>query len=149
MHRILRIVAIFSVLVVAGCAARADGSVRPDPAVVGASPDRPLKDEEIEGVASWYGDRFHGRSTASGQPFNMHEMTAAHKTFPFGTVVRVVRRDTLQSVVVRVNDRGPYSAGRIIDLSKAAAEELGLIQRGTAEVRLEILHWGDGQTFHR
>lgn len=114
----------------------------------GEGPDRALKKEETHGVASWYGKRFQGRSTANGESFDMHKMTAAHKTFPFGTVVRVVRVDTRQDVVVRINDRGPFSKGRVIDLSRAAAKEVQLIQTGTAEVEVQVLRWGDGKTYH-
>lgn len=113
------------------------------------TPDRKLKQEEVQGVASWYGDRFHGRRTANGESFDMHKLTAAHKTFPFNTIVRVVREDTRQNVIVRINDRGPFSKGRVIDLSKAAAEEIELIHTGTAAVEIEVLQWGDGKTYPR
>lgn len=95
--------------------------------------------DELVGEATWYGERHHGRTTASGEPFDMYDLTAAHKTLPFGTVVRVVRDDTRQSVVVRINDRGPYGAGRVIDLSRAAAEEIDLIRPGHVPVTIEIL----------
>ena len=95
--------------------------------------------DELVGEATWYGERHHGRTTASGEPFDMYDLTAAHKTLPFGTVVRVIRDDTRQSVVVRINDRGPYGAGRVIDLSRAAAEEIDLIQPGHVPVTIEIL----------
>jgi rare lipoprotein A len=87
-----------------------------------------------DGVASWYGPGFHGRRTASGERFNTHALTAAHKTLPFGTCVRVTNKNTGRSVVVRVNDRGPFVAGRVIDLSRAAANAIGM--GGTAPVRL-------------
>lgn len=93
------------------------------------------------GKASWYGDRFEGRKTASGEPFRMREFTAAHRTLPFGTVVRVVEEETRKKVVVRINDRGPFTKGRVIDLSKAAAEDLGMIRAGVVSVYLEILEW--------
>lgn len=107
-----------------------------------SQPDREVRREELFGEASWYGDRFHGRTTANGEQYDMYAFTAAHKTLPFDTVVRVVRRETRQSVVVRINDRGPYSDGRIIDLSRAAAEEIGMIDAGVVDVYLEILSWG-------
>ena len=92
---------------------------------------------EIErGPASWYGDRHHGRRTASGEVFDMNALTAAHKTLPFGTRVRVFNPATGQQVVVRINDRGPFTGGRIIDLSRAAAERIGLIRAGVAPVVL-------------
>src|SRR6185369_7315123 len=78
------------------------------------------------GAASWYGPGFHGKRTANGERFNTHALTAAHKTLPFGTKVRVTNEQTGKSVVVRINDRGPYAHGRVIDLSKAAAEAVGL-----------------------
>ena len=86
------------------------------------------------GVASWYGPRFHGRKTASGERFNQNDLTAAHRFLPFGTKVRVVDQTTGRSVIVRINDRGPYGHGRVIDLSKASAEALGL--RGLARVKI-------------
>jgi rare lipoprotein A len=93
----------------------------------------------MRGVAVWYGARHHGRKTASGQPFDMNAMTAAHRTLRFGTRVRVIDQRTGRSVVVRINDRGPYGAGRVIDLSRAAASKLGILKRGKATVRLEIV----------
>jgi|Deesub1362B_J571_1020462.scaffolds.fasta_scaffold02075_8 rare lipoprotein A len=91
------------------------------------------------GVASWYGPGFHGQATASGEPYDMYSFTAAHKTLPFGTLVRVVDLDTGAWVVVRINDRGPFVPGRIIDLSYAAAEALGMLERGIARVGLVVL----------
>jgi rare lipoprotein A len=90
-----------------------------------------------EGIASWYGHPFHGRHAASGEIYNMYEMTAAHRTLPFGTMVRVHDRENGRNVVVRINDRGPFIEGRIIDLSYAAAQALHM--PGIAPVRLEIL----------
>lgn len=89
-----------------------------------------------KGRASWYGKRFHGRRTASGERFDMHALTAAHKTLPFGTQVRVRSVHTGKEVVVRINDRGPYAHQRIIDLSYAAANALGVRHRGVTEVQL-------------
>ena len=86
------------------------------------------------GGASWYGPGFHGNKTASGQRFNQNAMTAAHKSLPFGTIVKVVDQRTGKSIRVTINDRGPYHGGRIIDLSKAAAGELGFRNRGTTKV---------------
>lgn len=91
------------------------------------------------GIASWYGPGFHGRTTASGERFNQNALTAAHPSLPFGTVVLVRRTDGGGSVRVRINDRGPYAGGRIIDLSHAAAEELGMIEDGIVPVRISIV----------
>ena len=91
------------------------------------------------GRASYYGRRFHGRRTASGEAFNMNDMTAAHRTLPFGTRVRVTNTRTGASVIVRINDRGPFHGNRVIDVSRAAAGELGLIRSGTGTVTLEVL----------
>lgn len=93
----------------------------------------------IVGSASWYGGKFHGRTTANGEKFNMNALTAAHKTLPFGTKVRVTNEANGKSVVVRINDRGPYAGRRIIDLSRAAAGKVGMMQSGVAKVKLEIL----------
>ncbi|MBD2100719.1 septal ring lytic transglycosylase RlpA family protein [Leptolyngbya sp. FACHB-261] len=91
------------------------------------------------GIASWYGPGFHGNRSASGEVFNQNAMTAAHRSLPFGTRVRVVNRSNGRSVVVRITDRGPYARGRVIDLSTAAARVLGLVQSGVAPVRIEVL----------
>jgi rare lipoprotein A len=97
--------------------------------------------DETEGRASYYADQFAGKTTASGEPFDPRAMTAAHPHLPFGTRVRVTRMKGAQrSVVVRINDRGPYTDDRIIDLSEAAAEELGMIDEGVVEVRLELVN---------
>jgi rare lipoprotein A len=93
----------------------------------------------ITGVASYYGKGFHRKKTASGERYNKRDLTAAHLTLPFGTRVRVTNIENGKSVVVRINDRGPYKKARIIDLSKAAAEKIGMIQSGTARVKLKIL----------
>lgn len=92
----------------------------------------------LSGHASYYGQPFHGRTTANGETFNMHAMTAAHKTLPFGTLVEVSLAGTDESVVVRINDRGPFIAGRTIDLSQGAAQRLGMIDQGVARVRLQL-----------
>ena len=91
------------------------------------------------GVASWYGKKFHGRRTASGQRYDMHELTAAHPSLPFGAMIRVVNLDNGRSVVVRINDRGPFVNGRVIDLSYAAAKRLDMIRAGLARVELYLL----------
>ncbi len=93
----------------------------------------------IEGVASWYGPGFAGRLTASGEVYDPGELTAAHQTLPFDTRVRVTNLNTGLVVVVRINDRGPFRAGRIIDLSRASAERIGLVATGVGPVRLEVL----------
>ncbi|HUX22275.1 MAG TPA: septal ring lytic transglycosylase RlpA family protein [Spirochaetia bacterium] len=105
--------------------------------VVGSSAD------EI-GLASWYGSRFHGRLTANGEVYDMNKLTAANKTLPFGTVVKVTNLENGKAVDVTINDRGPFVAGRIIDLSRAAAEAVGLTSMGVAKVRLHIVKLGDG-----
>ena len=92
------------------------------------------------GIASWYGPGFHGNRTANGEVYDMDGISAAHKTLPFGTIVRVVEIETGRSIVVRINDRGPFIDGRIIDLSKGAAEKLGIVEKGITRVGLRILH---------
>ena len=99
----------------------------------------------LDGVASYYGQDFHGKQTSNGDVFDMNGLTAAHRTFPFGTKVRVTNLENKKIVVVRVNDRGPFKEGRIMDLSMRAAKEIDLIRTGTAHVRLEVLEWGNGQ----
>lgn len=91
------------------------------------------------GSASWYGPGFHGKRAASGEIFNENAMTAAHRTLPFGTRLRVTEQSTGRSIIVTINDRGPFTGGRIIDLSKAAATELGFRQQGVTAVCLETI----------
>lgn len=91
------------------------------------------------GTASYYGREFHGKATASGEKFNMNDLTAAHRTLPFGTKVRVTNLGNGKNVVVRINDRGPFKEGRIIDLSYAAAKRLKMIDAGVARVEIEVV----------
>ncbi len=91
-----------------------------------------------KGIASWYGHPYHGRRTANGEVYNMWSLSAAHKTLPFGTVVLVKNRDNGKSVRVRINDRGPFIQGRVIDLSRRAARDLGMENQGTAEVAIYL-----------
>jgi len=91
------------------------------------------------GIASWYGPKFHGRKTASGEIYNMYDYTAAHKTLPLNTYVKVINLENGKSVVVRINDRGPFVKNRIIDLSYVAARKLGMIKKGTAKVKIIVL----------
>ncbi len=92
-----------------------------------------------QGEASWYGPGFHGRTTANGETYNQNDLTAAHRTLPFNTVVRVINLDNGKSVNVRINDRGPYARGRIIDLSKEAARRIDMVDSGIAPVRLVLV----------
>ncbi len=101
--------------------------------------------DQLQGMASYYADEFHGRKTSNGEVYNMHDLTAAHRTLPFNTRVRVVNLANGRNVVVRVNDRGPFKDDRVIDLSLEAAKQLGLIENGTAPVKLEILELGAEQ----
>lgn len=95
------------------------------------------------GIASWYGPDFHGKRTANGETYDMNDYTAAHKTLPFNTMLRVDNVENGKSVMVRINDRGPYVDKRIIDLSRRAAEDLDMIGSGTANVRLIVIREGD------
>jgi len=95
--------------------------------------------DRLKGISSWYGPAFHGKFTSNGEIYNMYDMTAAHKTLPMNTIVKVTNRRNGLSTVVRINDRGPFVSTRIIDLSKAAAKKINMIGTGTAPVTLEIL----------
>lgn len=99
-----------------------------------------------EGMASYYADEFHGRKTSNGETFDMNGLTAAHRSLPFNSTVKVTNLDNGQSVTVRINDRGPFVEGRIIDLSKAGARAIGMIGTGTAKVRLEVVEFGPDST---
>jgi rare lipoprotein A len=118
-------------VVVAGCATPR-GSVP-------APPPEPMEDGVQTGQASWYGEPHHGGHTASGEIYDMHQLTAAHPTLPFGTRVLVTNLKNERSVEVRINDRGPTVAGRIIDLSYAAAQKLGALSGGPVRVRLRVI----------
>jgi len=110
----------------------------------GARRNRPAAAEDLRsytetGLASWYGKPYHGRATASGERYDMHGLTAAHRTLPFGTRVRVTNLENGRKVEVRITDRGPFVEGRIIDLSRAAARKLQMIQAGLARVELRVV----------
>ena len=106
---------------------------------VGVAHSVPVGHSET-GLASWYGDPYHGRQTASGEIYDMNEWTAAHRTLPFGTWVEVTNLTNAKRVSVRITDRGPFVDGRIIDLSRAAAKQIDMIGPGTARVRLKVIH---------
>ena len=128
----------------------AAAAASPTPAFLAPKPPAPetashRRLQIIHGLASWYGGVFNGRTTASGEKYDMHELTACHPTLPFGSLVRVINRNNKRSVVVRINDRGDLGAeGRVIDLSWAAASRLAMIQAGVARVDVEVLSRGDG-----
>jgi len=123
-------------LLILACLAAACGGRKDAKTVPGG---RPAAAAFERGIASWYGGKFHGRKTASGERYDMNDLTAAHRSLPFGTIVRVVRVDNGGAVVVRINDRGPFVDGRIIDLSRAAATEIDMVRDGLARVELYLL----------
>ena len=105
-------------------------------------PTRPVEREvgyREEGIASWYGGEFHGRRTANGEIYDMYGLTAAHRILPLGTIVNVTNSQNGRSVQVKVNDRGPFVSGRVLDLSYGAASQLGMVGPGTARVRIEVV----------
>ena len=137
MRGILALGVLSLVLGVTGCA----GQRRADaPPASGAAPVRPSTEWRAyeSGIASWYGGRWHGRKTANGERYDQNSMTAAHKRLPFGTKVRVTNLKTGKSCVVRINNRGPYVRGRVIDLSVAAAKKIGSHSGGLSRVKLEV-----------
>jgi len=119
------------------------------PSLFADTPPKPVTPvNELQGMASWYGGKFHGRLTSSGEIFDTNDMTAAHKTLPFGTIVKVTNEDNGKTALVKINDRGPFIEGRIIDLSMAAAERLDMIGQGVARVSLDIVDFvADGDLF--
>jgi rare lipoprotein A len=117
--------------VLTGCSI--PGAQRPD----SSPPSLGQTAHSDSGKASWYGAKHHGKRTASGERFDQNALTAAHRSLPFGTWVKVTNLNNQRSVIVRINDRGPFSRSRIIDVSKRAASELGLISSGVAPVRIE------------
>lgn len=127
---VVRLIAVWVFSILAGCAT----GHRPADHPAGY----PLGYQE-DGWASWYGPGFHGNKTASGERFDMHQMTAAHRTLPFGSMVRVRSLTTGRRITVRINDRGPFARGRVLDLSRAAAVALGMMGPGTDRVDLEVI----------
>lgn len=113
----------------------------PAPPRLAASPRHHLLHNlhPLAGLASWYGSVWNGRTTASGETYDESQLTAAHRTLPLGTLVRVTNLRSMHSVIVRINDRGAFAPGRIIDLSSAAANKLGMLEQGLAQVKLEVL----------
>lgn len=127
------------------------GSSAPEPRGAGQQVGQPYRingvryvpradpDYDRVGMASWYGPGFHGKTTASGKRYDMNAMTAAHKTLPFGTRVRVTNLENDRSVTLTINDRGPFVKGRIIDVSRKASEKLGFKTKGKARVRVQVI----------
>jgi len=151
MKPVLLAVLVFAFLVT-GCSHRpatvavppAPPTARSGPTVTANSPEleipadtRPLLVET--GIASWYGAPYHNRRASNGEVYDMHAMTAAHRTLPLGSIVRVTNLESKQSAIVRITDRGPFIEGRIVDLSEAAAKKVGMLQKGTVQVELEVL----------
>lgn len=131
------ILAVGAVLVMGSCAGKAvpEGPISADlPSVTSPVPDTVFRET---GVASWYGRDFHGRTTASGENFDQNGISAAHRTLPLGTVLNVTNLDNFKSIKVRINDRGPFVKGRVLELSFGAAKELDFVTQGTARVKLE------------
>ncbi len=97
------------------------------------------------GISSYYGQKFHGKLTANGEVFDMYGLTAAHKTLPLNTIIRVTNKANDNSLILRVNDRGPYVGNRILDCSYGAALKLDFLNQGTAEIKIEVIEWGDNK----
>ena len=104
--------------------------------------------KQYTGISSYYGTQFHGKLTANGEVFDMYGVTAAHKTLPLGTVARITNLENDKSVILRINDRGPYIAGRILDCSYGAALKLDFVSKGTTKVKIDIIEFGDGKYIH-
>lgn len=101
-----------------------------------------------KGVASWYGPNFHGKLTANGEVYDQYGVTAAHKELPLNTIARVTNLDNDKSIILRINDRGPYAKNRILDCSYGAAKKLDFLNQGTANVKIEIIEFGDNEYMH-
>lgn len=117
------------------------GSEDPKPVLSNEPEDKlVLQEGEAQGLASWYGRKFHGKTTASGETYNMYALTAAHRTLPFNSKVRVKNMKNGKETIVRINDRGPFVKGRIIDLSRAAARELDFEHEGITNVHIQVVN---------
>jgi len=103
----------------------------------------PSEGNVFYGEASYYAEKFHGRETANGEIFDMHKISAAHKTLPFNTILQVTNLENQKSIVVRINDRGPYKKGRVLDLSYQAAQEIDMVSSGVVKVKAKIVKLGD------
>tara|TARA_B100000029_G_scaffold515014_1_gene620074 strand:+ start:1833 stop:2336 length:504 start_codon:yes stop_codon:yes gene_type:complete len=104
--------------------------------------------EKFRGISSYYGQKFHGRLTANGEVYDMYGLSAAHKTLPLNTIVRVTNLSNGKSQILRINDRGPYIDGRILDCSYGAAKKLDFLTEGTTEVEIVVMEWGDNKYMH-
>ncbi|NTV50872.1 MAG: septal ring lytic transglycosylase RlpA family protein [Geobacteraceae bacterium] len=158
MKNIVNLLLLILLLLIVGCATKRyseTGTKQPrssKPYTVKGKRYEPMASSDgfaQEGVASSYGRDFHGRKTSNGELFDMHAMTAAHKTLPLGVYVRVEHKKSGKEVVVRINDRGPFVGDRIIDLSEGAASRLGMLQEGIAPVRIAALGYKSGNSFQQ
>lgn len=143
------IIACLGVLVVTGCGRKdvdRDGNIRLRGERRVVLDGQRHGDQIQSGTASWYGEPYHGRQTSNGEVYDMYQFTAAHKTLPFDTYVKVVNKNNGRTVIVRINDRGPFIKGRIIDLSRRAAEQIDMIGTGTAPVELYLEKAAAGQS---
>ena len=104
-----------------------------------------LEKKVYKGLSSYYGKKFHGKLTANGEVYDMYGLTAAHKTMPLNTICRVTNLENDKSLILRINDRGPYIKGRILDCSYGAAKKLDFINQGTTMVKIEVIEWGDNK----
>jgi rare lipoprotein A len=127
----------------AGCISSPRFTMAPKEGSAAAAPAPAVVGQTEEGVASYYAEEFNGRKTSNGETYDMNALTAAHRTLPFNTRVRVTSLESGKSVIVRINDRGPFKDQRIIDLSYAAAKTIEMIGTGTARVRLQVVAAGD------
>lgn len=146
-NRVLYAAAVAAVLGLSSCSSAVrfstDSPVAVEPSGGASQRDRELPAQTgatFRGLASYYAEKFHGRTTSSGEVYNMNDLTAAHRSLPFGTSVHVRNLRNNRTVVVRINDRGPQKAERIIDLSKAAAEALDMVRAGVVEVEISVLN---------
>ncbi len=138
-------VALLSLILLVGCSSSPRYGVGEEPSR-GSTTSRPRSSSKvIYGVSSYYGKDFHGKLTANGEVFDMYGLTAAHKTLPLNTIVRVTNLDNEKSIILRINDRGPYVKGRILDCSYGAAVKLDFVNQGTTKVKIEVIEVGDNQ----
>ena len=118
---------------------------RSNPSILNTKSSFNTHRKTMKGVSSFYAEDFHGKLTANGEVYDMYGLTAAHKTLPLNTIVRVTNISNDKSLILRINDRGPYVKGRILDCSYGAAKKLGFVNDGTADVKIEVIEWGDNK----
>ena len=141
------VVLLLTILIFSGCTSSPRYSSKSSTSNNKKSKNVNHKKQQV-GISSYYGEQFHGNLTANGEVYDMYGVTAAHKTLPLGTVAKITNLENGKSIILRINDRGPYVAGRILDCSYGAALKLDFVTKGTTKVKIDVIEFGDGKYMH-